>query len=423
MRESSQLPDLPRGRAEITKKIYALERRLAMSKSEVERAQLQRTLEELVAKLKKEEESPVTLWTPDGEHRVRPPDGARVGDHVSSTPETSPPTCCICGCSGNDDDEVFPNEKFYCKTCTEYVVNHQHRCPVCGTIWIDSLGANCTKPELAKCWRCTGTDPDGRGLAKVAGMNELKAQFYAEVVRPLRDPEPFMVYKIGIPNGILLFGPPGCGKTYIARQLAEELDYAFWEVFPSQIGGTYIHETALKIREVFSSAAERAPSVIFIDEFEGLVPHRSELSAHQEARAEEVNEFLKQIESCAAKQILLIAATNEPWKIDPAVQRSGRLDKKLYVGPPDSEARAALLRFHLHGRPVEASVDIVTLAGNLAGYSASDVKLLVDEAAKLAFKSRVPINSDHLWAAIGKVPASISIEQEERYQAFAQRGA
>ncbi len=266
-------------------------------------------------------------------------------------------------------------------------------------------------------------NPTERGLGKVAGMDELKALLYDEVVSALQEPEDLNAYGLTIPNGILLFGPPGCGKTYIARQLAEELNYFFKEVFPSEIGSTFIHETTLKIRETFDAAAEHAPALLFVDEFESMVPARRALGAHQHHTSEEVSEFLKQLESCAARRIVLIAATNEPWKIDPAVIRTGRLDKLIYVPAPDAAARAAMLCFHLYGRRQEASIDVVSLADTLAGYSASDLKLLVDEAARRARKTRQPISDEHLRTAARElVPPSVTPKDELRFLAFGQRG-
>ncbi len=280
-----------------------------------------------------------------------------------------------------------------------------------------------SKPAVAAKSAEVVATPAERGLAKVAGMDDLKALLQDEVVSALREPEDLQAYGLTIPNGILLFGPPGCGKTYISRQLAEELNFFFKEVFPSEIGSTFIHDTTLKIRDVFDSAADNAPAMIFIDEFESMVPARRSLGAHQQHTAEEVSEFLKQLESCAQRHIMLIAATNEPWKIDPAVIRTGRLDKLIYVAAPDAAARTAMLRFHLWGRRQVDDIDVATLAEALSGYAASDIKLLVDEAARRARKERRPITEEDLRVAARElVHASITARDELRFLAFAQRG-
>ncbi|MBP7861465.1 ATP-binding protein [bacterium] len=261
------------------------------------------------------------------------------------------------------------------------------------------------------------------GLQKVAGMQRLKSLLSEEVIAPLRDPEKFKRYGLTVPNGILLFGPPGCGKTYISKQLAEELGFYFIEVIPSEIAGIHVHESVLNIRNIFDRAARKSPTVIFIDEFEALVPSRSELGGHQSYKSEEVNEILVQLGTCAEKRILLIAATNEPAKIDAAVRRTGRLDKLIYVGPPDLEARKDMLKLHLRNRPVGESLDIDVFASKLDGYSASDLKFLVDEAARAAMRaSLAPISINHFLEAQKKVPASIKFEDEVKYEGFYERG-
>ena len=146
---------------------------------------------------------------------------------------------------------------------------------------------------------------------------------------------------------------------------------------------------------------------MFIDEFEALVPSRAELGGHQQHKAEEVNEFLAHLNGCAERRIFVIAATNQPEKIDPAVRRTGRLDKLIYVGPPDPEARREMLALHLQGRPVAADFDIGTLAAALQGYSASDIRFLVDEAARDALKTRKDISSLSFRSAINRIQPSV----------------
>ncbi|MBK8191356.1 MAG: ATP-binding protein [Vampirovibrionales bacterium] len=260
------------------------------------------------------------------------------------------------------------------------------------------------------------------GLAKVAGMRELKDLLVQEVIKPINDPEPYKKYGLSIPNGILLFGPPGCGKTYIAKQLAEELGLYFVQIIPSEIASPYINQSILHIRDIFETAKERAPSILFIDEFEAMVPSRSELGGHQQHKAGEVNEFLSQLNECAAKNIFVIAATNEPEKIDSAIRRTGRLDKLIYVGPPDEEAREEMLKLHLKNRPTDETIDLAGLSKQLIGYSASDIRFLVDEAARLAMRTENPVSSEIMFQVMAKIPASITDEITTRYKSFTSRG-
>jgi ATPase family protein associated with various cellular activities (AAA) len=262
----------------------------------------------------------------------------------------------------------------------------------------------------------------GKGLSAVAGMRELRALLEKEVVAPIRDPEPFKKYGLSIPNGILLYGPPGCGKTWIARKLAEEVGHFFVELIPSEVASPYIHDSVLRIREIFDLAAERAPSIVFIDEFEALAPSRADLGGFQQYKSEEVNELLAHLNASAEKKVFVIAATNEPQKIDPAMRRTGRLDKLIYVGPPDAEARAEMLRMHLAGRPVVANLDYAGIAATLEGYSASDIKFLVDQAARAAIEVRAEISGETVLVARARVPPSVTAEDEARYKGFVTRG-
>jgi AAA+ superfamily predicted ATPase len=266
------------------------------------------------------------------------------------------------------------------------------------------------------------SSPQGMGLDKVAGMHDLKELLFREVVIPIRNPEPYRKYGLSIPNGILLYGPPGCGKTYIARQLAEDLGHYFVEIIPSEVASSYVHQSVMRIRELFDTAVEHAPAVIFIDEFEALVPTRGELGGHQQYKAEEVNEFLAHLNACAEKRIFVIAATNEPAKIDPAVRRTGRLDKLIYVGPPDAEARQEMLALHLAGRPVEPNIDLAALTADLEGYSASDIRFLVDEAARDAMRANQDISLNSFRSAMNRIRPSVTPDIEQQYRSIEQRG-
>jgi len=262
-----------------------------------------------------------------------------------------------------------------------------------------------------------------KGLAKVAGMQKLKELLVEEVIGPLKNPSLYQRFGLTWPNGILLFGPPGCGKTYISRQLAEELGFYFIELIPSEIASSYMHDTTLRIRHVFKKAENNAPAVVFIDEVDAMVPIRGTLGSHQEYKSEEITEFLVQLNDCAKRKILIIAATNEPEKIDPAILRTGRIDKVIFVGPPDEEARKALLEMYLLNRPVVQGLDLVNLSKKLEGYSCSDIKNLVDEAARIAIREKaISINEIHFIKAIKRNPPGIDSSVLEKYAKFSQRG-
>lgn len=200
------------------------------------------------------------------------------------------------------------------------------------------------------------------GFDAVAGMADLKAELMQDVIYPLTQKEKFEKFKLTIPNGILLYGPPGCGKTFIVRKLAEELNFSYFEVKHSDVTTPYIHGGVGKIAEVFRNAKIHAPAIVFIDELEGMAPERSSLDGTQSYKLEEVNEFLTHLNDAGKNGILVVGATNQPELIDKAILRSGRLDKKIYVMPPDFDARKHLFKMYLSGRLIE-NIDYDTLAG------------------------------------------------------------
>lgn len=224
-----------------------------------------------------------------------------------------------------------------------------------------------------------------RGFDCIAGMRELKETLIAEVINPLRDPERFKKFKVSIPNGIILYGPPGCGKTFIVRKLAEELGYNFFEVRHSDLATPFIHGSVGNIGKVFATAQDNAPAIVFFDEISGLVPNRQSLQGEGSHKEEEVNEFLMQLNDAADNKILVVGATNFIDRIDPAVLRPGRMDKKIYVSPPDFEARKELFKLGLSGRPYDKNIDFDELAKKTEGFSSADIiEGIVEGSARIA---------------------------------------
>jgi len=240
------------------------------------------------------------------------------------------------------------------------------------------------------------------GWEGVAGMREMKATLERDFILPLQQPELHQMYKVSIPNGILFYGPPGCGKTFIAQALAKKLGYEFFDVKPSDLASPYVHGTQGKIAKLFDNAASNAPAVIFCDELDALIPDRSGSNVGHHY-ATEVNEFLVQLNDCSARNIAVIGATNFLRKVDPAARRPGRLDKHIFIGPPDIEARLEAISLYLKGRP-QTTIDGFTVAEFSEECSFAELKLIVDEAARAALAERRPITTEDLLAALDANP-------------------
>lgn len=260
-----------------------------------------------------------------------------------------------------------------------------------------------------------------KGLDCVAGMKGLKNILRQDVIKPLREPELFEKFKLGIPNGILLFGPPGCGKTFIVRKLAEELQYNFLETKHSDVGSPYIHGSVGKIAALFEKAIANAPSILFIDEIEGMVPKREGLESTAQYKQEEVNEFLMQLNDAAKKKVLVVGATNRPQLIDTAILRSGRMDRRIFVPPPDGDAREELFRIYLWGRPHSPQIDFKMLSELTENFVCSDIELIVTETARKAVQERKDeITEEMIISVLNKFNPSISNEEISGYKRFSE---
>jgi len=263
-------------------------------------------------------------------------------------------------------------------------------------------------------------DRKKKGLALIAGMELLKNQLKQDIIRPLREKELYQKYGIHPINGMLLYGPPGCGKTFIAQQLADEIDYFYIEIKPSDLASVYIHGTQEKIGRLFKEAYAKAPTLIFIDEVDAILPRRDSQNMNI-GQAGEVNEFLAQMTNCGEKGVFIVAATNRPEIIDQAILRTGRLDKLVYVGIPDFQARKEMLELFLEGRPTAIKLDTHRLAIITTGLVSSDLKFLVNEVAKLALNTREPIEDRHFDEILSKLSSSVTQDQIDQYESFKTR--
>lgn len=253
-----------------------------------------------------------------------------------------------------------------------------------------------------------------RGFDAVAGMDDLKNLLINDVVNVLRDPERYAAYGLTIRNGLLLYGPPGCGKTFLSERLAEEAQLAFHSPRPSDLASTYVHGTQEKIGQLFGDARQHAPCVLFLDEFDALAPTR-EQHMHP-SQSGEIGEFLAQLDRASEDGIFVVAATNRPHAIDPAILRTGRFDRAVYVGPPDHAARKAMFRLMLEGRPSTDDLDVDALAAMTEGRVSSDIQLLVDDAARSALREGALIGMTHLIEADRRNPPSVGPETIREYE-------
>lgn len=254
----------------------------------------------------------------------------------------------------------------------------------------------------------------GEGFKAIAGMQELKDTIKFDVIDALNEKEKYAEYGLTIPNGMLLYGPPGCGKTFFAEKMAEEIGFNFYQIKPSDIQSKWVNASQENIKNLFDEARKNAPSIIFIDELDALVPNRDNTSVnHMNTSA--VNEFLAQMNNTGNDGVFIIGATNRPNAIDPAILRAGRLDKHVYVPPPDFEARELMFKLYLENRPTEIGLDYAELAKATEFYVSSDIKFLCDEAARMALRSKSRITKEILFKTIKTNKPSISLSELNSY--------
>ena len=250
----------------------------------------------------------------------------------------------------------------------------------------------------------------GNGFADVAGMTELKEQLQSDVIDLLKNPGRAKELGLSIPNGLLFYGPPGCGKTFFAERFAEEIGCNYMYVLCSDVASPYIHGGQEKISALFEEARKNAPTILFLDEVEAMIMDRNKHNNVSEQG--EVNVFLGELNNCGEEGVMVIAATNEPTLIDPAALRAGRLELKYYIPQPDTETRKEIFRIGLKGRNTELGIDYDKLAEMTKDRVSSDIRLIIDTAARKVFKNKIEkITQEILEEAIKTVEPTVSIDK------------
>lgn len=246
-------------------------------------------------------------------------------------------------------------------------------------------------------------------FSDVGGLSEIKKQIERKIILPFKKPSIFQRFKRRAGGGILLYGPPGCGKTLLARATAGECQAEFFNVAISDILDMYIGESERKLHALFDKARASAPTVLFFDELEALAGKRQ--YTRESTSSKLVSQFLSEMDGFAQNNagVLILGATNVPWAVDAAFRRPGRFDRVLFVPPPDRDARAEILRGLLSEVPKGPDVEVIELAKKTQGYSGADLRNLVETAsdeaieASLEAQAEVPIGQRALLSAMRAV--------------------
>ena len=250
-------------------------------------------------------------------------------------------------------------------------------------------------------------------FADVGGLEHVKQQIRRKIIAPFEKPGLFNAFRKRSGGGVLMYGPPGCGKTMLARATAGEAKAHFIPVAVTDILDKYFGESERKLAEAFAEARRQRPSILFFDEIEALASRRR---SSGDVGASLVSTFLTEMDGFSADGdgILVIGATNTPWVVDSAFRRPGRFDRVLFVPPPDQTARLAILSLCLAQRPLAAGLNLQRFAATTAGFSGADLAHLVDTAVELAIEDSAdidtltPVSRRHLEAALQEVRPTTS---------------
>jgi len=239
----------------------------------------------------------------------------------------------------------------------------------------------------------TGFERPKISFQDVGGMESLKEEIRLKVIYPLQHREMFEAYGKKVGGGILMYGPPGCGKTHLARATAGEIKAGFLSVGINDVLDMWLGNSEKQLHDLFNYARSHQPCVLFFDEVDALGASRTDMKTSSARHL--VNQFLAELDGArdSNEGVLILAATNAPWHLDSAFRRPGRFDRILFVPPPDETARADILRLHLQGKPTR-DIDCLTIARRTSDFSGADLKAVVDQAVEQklreALKTGIP---------------------------------
>jgi transitional endoplasmic reticulum ATPase len=261
--------------------------------------------------------------------------------------------------------------------------------------------------------------------ADVGGLTDVKQELQEAVEWPLKKPEVFQRIGIRPPKGILLFGPPGCGKTMLARAVATESEANFISIKGPEIFSKWVGESEKAIREIFRKGRSAAPSIIFFDELDSVAPRRGMGSDDSGASERVISQLLTEMDGIEALvNVVVIAASNRPDMIDPAILRPGRFDRLIFVPAPDHATRLQILKIHTRNMPLAEGVDVDQITRQAAGYSGADMEAVCREAGLISLRRDIETKSvtmEDFRDALERVKPSMTSEMENWYQGFTKR--
>lgn len=293
-----------------------------------------------------------------------------------------------------------------------------------------------TVDELLEQWQGSDAPPEpdigafsrpGNTFADVGGLTDVKRRIERSFLAPMRNPDLQRAFGKAAGGGLVLWGPPGCGKTFIARALAGELGANFYEIGLSEVLDMWVGSSERNLAAIFEFARRQAPCVLFFDELDAIGQKRSNLRGASGMRTV-INQLLTELDGATSDNdgVFFLAATNHPWDLDPALVRPGRFDRKLLVLPPDRDARQAIFEIHLRDRPHDGDVDTAKLAKKTEGLTGADIKLICDDATESALSASVdsdrivPISDAMINQSMRAVRSSIGawLQTAKNYATF-----
>jgi transitional endoplasmic reticulum ATPase len=261
--------------------------------------------------------------------------------------------------------------------------------------------------------------------ADVGGLTDVKQQLQEAVEWPLKKPEAFKRVGIRPPKGILLFGPPGCGKTMLARAVATESEANFISIKGPELFSKWVGESEKAIREVFRKGRTAAPSIVFFDELDSVVPRRGMGFGDSGVSERVISQLLTEMDGIESLvNVVIIGATNRPDIIDPAILRPGRFDRLIYVPAPDHATRLQILKIHTRNMPLSREVDLDQIATQAAGYSGADLEAVAREAGLISLRRDIDtknVTLEDFRDALDRIKPSVTADMENWYQGFTKR--